>query len=62
MRRKEKRGMNKIRISFVVMIICFTMLISSTLAASLPPSKGDVLPKINLPIPKSSDEKSYLGL
>jgi thiol-disulfide isomerase/thioredoxin len=62
MKRKEERGMNKIRISFVVMTIFFIVLISSTLSASVPPSKGDVLPKINLPIPKSSDEKSYLGL
>lgn len=54
--------MNKIRISFVVMVIFFTVFLSSTLAASVPPSKGDVLPKINLPIPKSPDEKSYLGL
>jgi thiol-disulfide isomerase/thioredoxin len=62
MKRKEERGMNKIRISFVVMTIFFIVLISSTLSASVPPSKGDVLPKINLPIPKSPDDKSYLGL
>jgi len=54
--------MNKIRISFVVMTIFFIVLISSTLSASVPPSKGDVFPKINLPIPKSPDDKSYLGL
>jgi peroxiredoxin len=62
MKRKEERGMNKIRISFVMMTIFFIVLISSTLSASVPPSKGDVLPKINLPIPKSPDEKNYLGL
>jgi thiol-disulfide isomerase/thioredoxin len=62
MKRKEERGMIKIRISLVVMTIFFAVLISSTLPASVPPSKGDVLPKINLPIPKSPDEKSYLGL
>ena len=31
-------------------------------AAEKPPEKGGVLPMINLPIPKSPDEKSYLGL
>ena len=62
MRRKEERGMNKIRISFVVMTIFFTVLISSKLAASVPPSKGNVLPAINLSVPKNPDEKTYLGL
>jgi len=60
--RKEEREMKKIRISFVVMAIFFTGFISPTLAATPPPSKGDVLPKISLPIPKSSDERTYLGL
>jgi len=31
-------------------------------AAEKPPEKGGILPMINLPIPKSPDEKSYLGL
>jgi thiol-disulfide isomerase/thioredoxin len=31
-------------------------------AFALPPTKGGVLPTIDLPIPRDSDDKSYLGL
>ena len=34
----------------------------SAFAADKPPQKGETLPVINLPIPKSPGEKSYLGL
>jgi len=54
--------MNNVRISFWVMTIFFTVLISPNMSASVPLAKGDALPKINLSIPKSFDERSYLGL
>ena len=34
----------------------------STLAANKPPQKGEVLPVMNLPMPKNPVEKGYLGL
>jgi peroxiredoxin len=34
----------------------------STFAADKPPQKGETLPSIQLPVPKSLVEKSYLGL
>jgi peroxiredoxin len=34
----------------------------SVLAANRPPQKGDVLPVMNLPMPKNPAEKGYLGL
>jgi thiol-disulfide isomerase/thioredoxin len=60
--RKEGTGMSKIGICLFIIVIFFTGFISYTLAATVSPSKGDVLPKINLPIPKSPDENKYLGL
>ncbi len=54
--------MKKTLISLSMIAILFSVSVSSTLAASVPPSKDDVLPKINLPIPKNPAEKSYLGL
>jgi thiol-disulfide isomerase/thioredoxin len=47
---------------FVLMTFLFLTASSSILAADKPPQKGEVLPAINLPIPKSPEEKSYLGL
>ncbi len=44
------------------MIIFFIGLTGAALAATEPPSKGNVLPAINLPVPKNPDEKTYLGL
>jgi peroxiredoxin len=52
----------KIQILFTVMIIFFIGLTGAALAATEPPSKGNVLPAINLPVPKNPDEKTYLGL
>ncbi|MDP2970526.1 MAG: redoxin family protein, partial [Deltaproteobacteria bacterium] len=37
-------------------------LVSPVLPANKPPAKGETLPVFNLPIPKSSAEKGYLGL
>jgi thiol-disulfide isomerase/thioredoxin len=54
--------MKKILMPSLAIIILLSMLSSSTFPSNLPPSKGNVLPVINLPIPKSPDEKSYLGL
>ncbi len=42
--------------------ILFSVSVASTLVASVPPLKDEVLQKINLPIPKNPEEKSYLGL
>jgi len=47
---------------FVLMTVFFLTTNSSIHAADKPPQKGESLPVINLPIPKSPDEKSYLGL
>jgi len=55
--------MKKILISaFALMAIFFLTASSSIHAADKPPQKGESLPVINLPIPKSPDERSYLGL
>lgn len=54
--------MKKILMPSLAIIISFSVFSSSTLASNPPPSKGDVLPKINLPIPKNPAEKAYLGL
>ena len=47
---------------FVLMTVFFLTASSFIHAADKPPQKGESLPVINLPIPKSPDEKSYLGL
>jgi thiol-disulfide isomerase/thioredoxin len=47
---------------FVLMAVFFLTVSSSIHAADKPPQKGESLPVINLPIPKSPAEKSYLGL
>jgi thiol-disulfide isomerase/thioredoxin len=46
-----------VAIGLISLVIC-----RLTLAASLPPLKGGVLPLITLPVPKDPDEKGYLGL
>jgi peroxiredoxin len=54
--------MKKIMISLAFFsFICFT-LAPPLIAANKPPEKGETLPVINLPIPKTLAEKSYLGL
>jgi len=40
----------------------FSIIASPALAADKPPEKGEVLPVINLPIPKKPEERNYLGL
>ncbi|NWF93762.1 MAG: redoxin domain-containing protein [Syntrophaceae bacterium] len=54
--------MSKTRLCLFVIVIFIAGSISYTLAATVSPLKGDVLPKINLLIPKNPDEKNYLGL
>ena len=47
---------------FVLMTVFFLTASSFIHAADKAPQKGESLPVINLPIPKSPDERSYLGL
>jgi len=54
--------MKKILISLVSVLLLFSIVGDTNLAANLPPPKGGVLPRIKLPIPKDPSEKSYLGL
>ena len=50
-------------IAIVIISITFLFLSNaSPLAANKPPQKGELLPQINLPIPKNQDERNYLGL
>jgi len=48
-------------LSAVPVVLCL-VLSDLAPAASLPGSKDDVLPTINLTVPKNPDEKGYLGL
>ncbi len=59
----EKGEMKKKRIllGFLLLTAVSTFGIQNR-AASLPPGKGGVLPSINLPLPKESFERDYLGL
>lgn len=54
--------MKKIVILLAVITILSLGLGFSALAANKPPEKGEVLPVINLPLPKNPVEKGYLGL
>jgi peroxiredoxin len=45
-----------------MMTFLFSTTVFPALTAPKPPQKGDLLPAINLPVPKSPDEKNYLGL
>ena len=48
--------------SVLVVIAIFPLMFFSHILATNPPSKGDVLPAINLSIPKNPEERNYLGL
>ena len=48
--------------SVLVAIVIFPLMFISPILATNPPSKGEVLPAVNLPIPKNLDERGYLGL
>jgi thiol-disulfide isomerase/thioredoxin len=54
--------MKEIIKSATVMTLLLSVLVFSPSAASRAPEKGGTLPVINLPIPKTPIEKSYLGL
>ncbi len=54
--------MRKILVPFITIILALSILVFPAWAANKPPEKGEVLPVINLPIPKNPDERSYLGL
>ena len=54
--------MKKIYLTLPVITILLLTLVSPVLPANKPPEKGETLPAFNLPIPKSSTEKGYLGL
>ena len=53
----KKRG-----IPFIMPVVLLMISISSVFGANPSPSKGGALPVINLPIPKNTSEKAYLGL
>ena len=55
--------MRKIVVLLAVMTLFFFWVLGYlALAANKPPEKGEMLPVINLPIPKNPGEKNYLGL
>jgi peroxiredoxin len=54
--------MKSILVPFAIAASLFSILVFPVLAANKPPQKGEVLPGINLPIPKNPDERNYLGL
>src|SRR4030066_2269431 len=54
--------MKKILMSPSVVILLLSTLALSASSANKPPEKGEVLPVMNLPIPKNPDEKNYLGI
>jgi thiol-disulfide isomerase/thioredoxin len=59
------KGDEKMRKFFAFSLVISLLLLGpafSLSAAGKPPEKGGVLPMINLPVPKSPNEKSYLGL
>jgi peroxiredoxin len=45
-----------------MILLLFSITVFPALAASRPPEKGEVLPVINLPVPKNPEERNYLGL
>jgi len=54
--------MRKKLVPLTIMALLFSIIILSAMAANKPPEKGEVLPVINLPVPKNPDERNYLGL
>ncbi len=54
--------MEKILAPFVILTILFSTMVLPAVAANKPPEKGETLPVFNLPIPKNSIERSYLGI
>ena len=54
--------MKKFLIPFAVVVLLLSIHVFHALAVNKPPEKGEALPNINLPVPKNTDERSYLGL
>jgi thiol-disulfide isomerase/thioredoxin len=54
--------MKRILTEFTLIAVSFLFNGLPTLAANKPPKKGEMLPVINLPVPKTAAEKTYLGL
>jgi peroxiredoxin len=54
--------MKKILFYLTVVILLLSTLPLSVSSANKPPEKGEVLPVMNLPIPKIPEERNYLGL
>ncbi len=54
--------MKKIFLRSALAVVFILSIGWSTFAADKPPQKGETLPSIQLPVPKSLVEKSYLGL
>jgi len=54
--------MKRMLIGFVLVFVFSLSIGLFAFAANKPPQKGETLPAINLPIPKGSVEKGYLGL
>jgi peroxiredoxin len=52
----------KKQIFFLLVFITILGIASPIPAAGAPPAKGDPMPALTLPVPKSPDEKAYLGL
>jgi thiol-disulfide isomerase/thioredoxin len=53
--------MKKTALAFL-MTFFFVLAVSPLMGATRPPEKGETLPSINLPSPKSQEERNYLGL
>jgi peroxiredoxin len=54
--------MTRIYAPILGILILSAWALHPVIAANKPPVKGGVLPQIRLPVPKESDEKSYLGI
>jgi len=54
--------MRRILMVITVITLLFSITVYPTLTAAKPPEKGEVLPFINLPVPKNPEERNYLGL
>jgi thiol-disulfide isomerase/thioredoxin len=52
----------RILVVFTLVAVSFLFNDASPFAANKPPQKGEMLPPIHLPVPKTAAEKSYLGL
>jgi thiol-disulfide isomerase/thioredoxin len=64
-RRADLKGDGRMKNNLTVLAIItflFSITVFPALADNKPPQRGEVLPVINLPVPKNPDEKNYLGL